>query len=256
MVAFTEYAGDTRVRREAEALADRGDDVLVICLKDRQKPYAKTLNGVKIWRVPIKDLDGGGRIQYVVRYCCFFVLATFMLAFSHLSRRYDTVQVHTMPDFMIFTAIVPKLLGAKIVLDVHDLVPELYMSKFGVNAGATQVRLLTLIERISVGFADKAIAVSEDHLDVLVEHGNPREKFAVLLNVPDQKIFAPRYVVKTGDGHIFRILYHGTVEKRYGLEVALRAIAVVRLTTANVEMRVVGGGEDVPRLNALRKILT
>jgi len=90
----------------------------------------------------------------------------------HLKNSYDIVQVHTMPDFLVFTTIVPKLLGAKIILDIHDLMPELYMAKFGGDYRNWIVRMIMWIERRSVAFADRTIAVHEPHLDILVKHGN------------------------------------------------------------------------------------
>ena len=43
------------------------------------------------------------------------------------------IHVHSVPDFLVFAALVPKLLGARIILDIHDILPEFYASKFGAS---------------------------------------------------------------------------------------------------------------------------
>src|SRR6185503_13005792 len=180
-----------------------------ICL---QEPAEETdiLAGVRLFGFSGK-YRGRKRIRHIMAYLRFFFFAFLKVSMLHLKNSYDIVQVHTMPDFLVFTTIVPKLLGAKIILDIHDLMPELYMAKFGGDYRNWIVRTIMWIERRSVAFADKTIAVHEPHLDILEKHGNPRAKFSVLLNVPDHRIFVPRVSTPSRD---FQIVYHGTVPDR------------------------------------------
>src|SRR6185369_11328565 len=141
-------------------------------------------------------------------------------------KRYDIIHVHTMPDFLVFAALIPKLFGAKVILDVHDLMPELYICKFG-KADGLIVRFITWIEKRSIAFAHRAIAVSIPHRNALVEHGNPLEKFSVIMNVPDPRIFSEGCTSQREANGRFRLIYHGTVARRHGLEIALRAVALV-----------------------------
>ncbi len=46
MVADTLYENDARLRREAESLAERGDKVDFICLKEKGQKDVETINGV------------------------------------------------------------------------------------------------------------------------------------------------------------------------------------------------------------------
>jgi len=225
MVVFNEYSLDPRVRREAEALVERGDTVDCICL-DKNK--ARFLHGVRLFAISGK-YRGVKRIGHLVAYLRFFCFAFVRLSLLHLQRPYDIVQVHTGPDFLVFTTLTPKLLGAKIILDVHDLMPEMYMAKFGVDYRNWMVRFVTWIEKRSVGFANKTIAVHEPHLNILVKHGNPRDKFSVLLNVPDHRIFTRRLLANPKQKP-FQLLYHGGIPDNdtAGLEVTLRAVARVR----------------------------
>ena len=254
MVVFNEYSSDPRVRREAESLAERGDTVDCICLQD---PGDKTrrLRGVTLYAITGK-YRGLKRIGHLAAYFRFFCFAFLKITLLHLRRPYEIVQVHTMPDFLVFTTLVPKLLGAKIILDIHDLMPELYMAKFGGTYRDWMVRCIVWMEKRSVAFADRTIAVHEPHLNILVRHGNPREKFSVLLNVPDHRIFVRPALVPSKSAR-FRLVYHGTVpdRDRAGLALALRAIARVRSEIPGLEFRIIGDGNGMDRLRSLAEEL-
>jgi glycosyltransferase involved in cell wall biosynthesis len=250
MVAFTNYPIDQRVRREAEALVERGDEVDFICLGTPSLGDRRTLNGVVLHPVMDFDYRDGDRPRdYVRRYITFQLAALVRIFQLHLRRRYDVVHVNTMPDSLVFSALGAKLLGAKVVLDVHDLMPELYASKFGLAETHWMIRLLRAVERRSIAFADRAIAVHRPHLDALVEHGNPAEKFTILLNVPDPALFRPRAAPPTPPP--FVLMYHGTVGSRHGLDVAIRAVALARDAVPDLELRIVGDGEHFEQIRAL-----
>ena len=249
MIAYTHYSRDPRVRREAEALAGRGDTVDFICEREPDKPKRQTCNGVNLHAISVGRYQGGSTLTYIYRYACFFAKSFFLVSYLFFKNRYDVVQVHTMPDFLVFAALVPKVFGAKVVLDVHDLMPELYICKFKVRPEHPNIRLITWVERMSIAFAHRAIAVHEPHLKALLSHGNPAAKFEILLNVPDPAIFQTR---KTGRAdERFRLVYHGTIAPRHGLEVALRAVHAVKARIPQLELLIIGAGEDLERLKKL-----
>ncbi|HUV67648.1 MAG TPA: glycosyltransferase family 4 protein [Sedimentisphaerales bacterium] len=248
MVAYTHYPTDSRVRREAEALVDRGDSVDVICLGKNNDERVRVLNGVRLIQLSVVRYRGSSAIMYLVNYFLFFTSASISLTHLHLKNRYQIIQVHTMPDFMVFVAMIPKLLGAHVILDVHDLMPELYQSKFGLDETHWLIRLITWMERCSIGFADKAIAVHTPHLDTLICHGNPAGKFIILLNLPDPKIFANRSRVNCRNDSGFKLIYHGMVAERHGLKVAVWAVSRVRRDIQGLEFKIVGEGDGIPGL--------
>jgi glycosyltransferase involved in cell wall biosynthesis len=156
---------------------------------------------------------------------------------------------------MVFVAIVPKLLGTKVILDVHDLMPEMYQSKFGLHKEQWLIRFITWIERLSIGFADRAIAVHKPHLNALISHGNPVEKFIVLLNLPDPKIFANQAQAYSRNNSCFNLIYHGTVADRYGLQIALLALSSLKNEITGLKLLIVGQGDGLDSLKALAKEL-
>lgn len=250
MIAYTDYAADARVRRAAEALVQRGDEVRVICpltslIEARAETSAVILHPTRA----VAYAAASNPFSYVRRYLTFLIVAAVHALRLHLKHRFDVVHVHTMPDFLIFSALGPKLLGAKLILDVHDLTPELYASKFGLSESHWIIRVLKTVERASVRLADAAIAVHQPHLDALISHGNPSDKFTIVMNVPDPAIFRHR------NGHAppddFTLIYHGTVGARHGLDVAVRAVALARRQVPDVKLRIIGDGDDFARVNAL-----
>lgn len=247
MVAYTGYR-DTRIRKEARALVERGDVVDFICMGGEKNQVPEFDDGIRIIKLTCRRYKGSSTIMYLMSYMHFFFVSLFNLGRLHLEDSYQIIQVHTMPDFMVFVSIIPKLMGAKVILDVHDLMPELYQSKFGYTENHLLIRFITWIERLSIGFADRAIAVSKPHLDVLLQHGNPAEKFSILLNVPDARYFFPASEKKLENTPGLELVYHGTIAMRYGLDTAIMAVAALRGTLHGLKLTIIGNGEDIKRL--------
>jgi len=251
MIAYTHYATDSRVRREAEALASRGDLVDVVSLRKPREETIRKLVGVRVLQIWPGRYRGSSSVMYLASYAGFFVIASICTAVLHLRHRYQIVQVHTMPDFIVFAAVIPKILGAKIVLDVHDLMPELYQSKFGLDERHWLIRLIRWSERQSVRFAHKAIAVNETHLQTLIGHGTPGDKFTIVLNLPDPGLFSGSDTARNGGHRGFRVMYHGTIAARHGLAVAMHAVAVVSREIKDLTFQIVGEGDAIPELTEL-----
>jgi glycosyltransferase involved in cell wall biosynthesis len=250
MVAYTIYPADTRIRREAEALVQRGDEVEIVCPDAPSLKGRRALAGVTIHPVSSFDYSRDARpLAYLKRYLSFLVASSAKLLRLHLRRRYDVIHVHTMPDFLVFSALGPKLLGAKVVLDVHDLMPELYASKFSLAETHSIIRVIRAVERLSIRVANRAIAVHHPHLEALIAHGSPRDKFTILMNLPDPALFVP--LPRASSSSKFTILYHGMVGSRHGLDVAVSAIARAQRQADNIELRIIGDGDYFPTVRKL-----
>lgn len=251
-IAFTYYDSDPRVRRMAEALAERGDDVTALVLKNPQTPRRRIVGGVDVHGIPIPRYRGSSNLAYAAQYVAFFAAAASVVSVLHGRRPFDVVHVNNMPDFMVFSASLAKGLGAKLILDLHDPMPELYASKFSRGEQHPAVRLVTAMERASVSFADRAITVNEVMRDTFVAHGNPKDAFTIVQNVADTRHFPVGAALDAGqhDGGT-RLIYHGTMAPRLGLDVALQAVRQVADAGVDVSLTMIGDGDDVPRLRRL-----
>lgn len=242
IIAYTDYTYDARVRRHAEALALRGDRVDVIAL-DTTK--CGSCNGVNVLAIEIARYRGSSRTRYLSTYASFFAQASLIGLRRSLSNRYDIVVVCTMPDAAVISAIPLKLLGSKVVLDIHDTMPELYLDKFGGRGGAFGARLLMAQERISALLADRVIAVHDPHRARLMRSGIPENKISVILNSPDNKAFSPISPPPTDNGVEFPIVCHGLISRRLGLDVAIEAMSLIRDRVPAARLTVIGDGESL-----------
>jgi len=249
MVVLAYYPwAETRVQREAEALVAQGYQVDVICLQGPRDVPQELGRGVQVYRVPLRLEKGGLRRQFL-NYLQFFVLAAVQLTRLHWRQPYRVVQVHNLPDFMVFCALIPKWFGARVILDLHDLMPEFYASRFGQSSSWLR-RLVGWQESWSCKFADHVITVSEHWRQALIRRGVPAAKCSVVMNVADESIFhsvdgaRPRSSERAG----FRLIYHGTIVYRYGLDLAIQAIDQVRHEIPDIHLTIVGGGDHVSTL--------
>ncbi len=239
------YPWDERVKREAQALVDAGHSVDVICLKQHADESAReVVDGVRVFRLPLRRRYRTGRFAYLWEYGGSFAGSMAYVTSLHLRRRYDVVQVHTLPDVLVFAAGLCKLAGARIVIDIHDLMPELYRSKYGLSEESRAVRFLRSMERSATRFADLVITASEAFADRLVASGLPAEKVEVILNTADPRVFpAPDETGLPGVKERFTVFWHGSMVKRYGLDLAIRGVAVARESVPGISFRIFGEGE-------------
>ena len=249
MVAYTNYLTDARPRREAETLARRGDQVDFIALKEENRPATELVEGVRLFRVRQRRYRGGSGASYMLSYLRFLLAATTKLTRLYRKERYDVIYVHTMPDLLVLTGLIPKLFGARIVLNLHDMMPELYMSKFGIPEKHPLIRFLAWQEQLSIRLADRAIAVHDPHRDVLIRRGAPRSKITVLPNVPDSRIFRKQGAAAQAASP-FRIVYHGTIARRLGLDLAVSAFAKVAGQCPQAQLEIFGDGDAASDLKA------
>ncbi len=244
MVAYTQYLTDARPRRAAETCAARGDEVEFIGLREGSRPATEEVNNVRLLRLRQARFRGSSSLKYIYSYIRFFLAATVAVVRRFKRRQYDVVYVHTMPDWMVFVGIVPKLLGAKIVLDMHDMMPELYMSKFGVSGSHWLIRLIKLQERLSFKFADRVICVHAPHREVLIRRGLNAEKLRTVLNVPDPSVFGNGAAGTPPSGPTsLRLVYHGTIAKRLGLDIAVEAFRRVASKYPEAQFDIFGDGD-------------
>jgi glycosyltransferase involved in cell wall biosynthesis len=244
MLAFSYYPVDPRPRRTAEALADEGMNVDVICLMDDGERKRETLHGVDVLRLPLKRRRGG-MAGYVGQYGAFIAMAFGVLAARSLTRRYDVVYVHNMPDVLVLSALVPKLLGAKVILDLHDPMPELMMSIFGLSPHSLPVKMLERLEKWSMRLADLVLTVNVACKRLFVGRSCGADKIQVVMNAPDHRIFgfrAPQSepAARPEESRPFVIMYHGSLVERNGLQLAVDALARLRQSVPAAELRIYG----------------
>ena len=252
MVVHAYYPlAETRVQREAEALVAAGWDVDVLCLRKPGEPAVDHHRGVTIHRLPV-SLHKASPPRQLANWAHFGVRAGRHLARLHRRRPYATVQVHNLPDALVFSALGPRRDGVPVILDLHDLMPEFAAGRFGPDRRLVH-RLVRWQERRACAFADHVITVSDHWRDDLVARGVPASRCSVVMNLADDRLFRPRPGTPDRPGP--HLLYHGTVTHRYGLDLAVRAVARLADELPDLHLTILGRGDAVPELQALREEL-
>jgi glycosyltransferase involved in cell wall biosynthesis len=254
MIAYTEYAGDARVRRESETLAANGFHVRCLSLRGQGEPRA-VLNGVEVQQLPVRKYRGKSTLAYIGSYLHFLLVASFTSLRLLVRRELDVVHVHNLPDFLVLAGLVPRLAGVKVVLDVHDSLPETFATKFSDTSRLWS--LFVLEERLSALLAHKVICVNHPQRDTLVARGISPSKTFISMNIPDPKLFAPPSAndrfLKASEN--LNLVYHGTMAKRLGIDLVIRASAELQRRVPHPRLHLWGHGDDLAEFRRLARDL-
>ena len=248
MIAYTTFIHDGRVKRHAEALAARGDSVDVIALRSGHEGRQ---NGVNVIGIAIDRYRGASRASYLKSYLRFFTKAARLGYQMGRVKPYDVVITCTLPDTAVFSALPARWLGSRVILDVHDTMPELYQDKFGGRRGALGARLLMLLERLCAGFADRVFAVHQPHRLRLQKAGIPERKITVVMNSPQPRIFNSASARSHGSDGNCVLVCHGTITRRLGIDTAIKAVSLLIDRIPGVQLRVIGGGDYLEQARTL-----
>jgi glycosyltransferase involved in cell wall biosynthesis len=232
MLTHSFYKTDARVTRYAEALVARGDHVDVLALSSSSDhPPVENVRGVNLVRLQRREgKKEKSRLGFLLPVLRFLISGSFWIARNHSKRPYDLLHIHNIPDFLVFAAWFPKRRGAKVILDIHDIVPEFYASKFNRPASSWGIKMLKLAERLSARVADHVIIANDLWLEKYAARTGKNGDCSVFINNVDTDIFGARPRTRTDSKTI--ILFPGGLQWHQGLDIAIRALAKV-LSTLN-----------------------
>lgn len=252
MVGYTFYSSDPRVRRHVSNLAGDGYEIDVITLREAGKTETGLEGRVSHYHAGFRDYAKQGKLDYAAGYLAFTAACSRILMRNNLAGgRYSLVHVNNMPNFLLVSALPLKALGVPVLLDVHDTMPEIFQEKFGVGPSHRFIRLLLAEERVCMRLADFVITTEHTKRDRLAENGLSTEKSDVVLNLPDPAIFPCPDIEKLtpkSRSETFRLVYHGTLARRLGVDVAIRAVGILKDRIPEIRFDVIGDGEQRPEL--------
>jgi glycosyltransferase involved in cell wall biosynthesis len=240
MLAYSFYEADARIKQYATALVERGDSVDVIALRQAGQPRCSVLNGVNVFRIQTRKINERGPLSYLVRIMRFLLFSAAFIARRQFSEKYQLIHVHSVPDFLVFAAIVPKLLGIPVILDIHDVLPEFYASKFRVARGSFLFRCLVLVERVSIAFADHAIVANHLWCERVARRCGMPQKCSPIRNYPARGLFNPK--IRARANGKFVITYPGSLNWHQGVDVAITAFAKIKEQMPDAEFHIYGEG--------------
>jgi glycosyltransferase involved in cell wall biosynthesis len=255
MVSYSFYKTDNRVNRYSEALAERGDIVDVLGLKRHShQPDVERVGNVNVYNIQGRfdknEKTKGGYLLPILR---FWLTASMQLVRKHFLHRYDVIHVHNIPDFLAFAAWLPKLRGTKIILDIHDMVPEFYASKFRLRPDSFGVHVLKKVERASAWFANHVIISNHLWYETFVARSVSKKKCSVFINRVNQKVFFKRNGIHKNEKPV--IMFPGGLQWHQGLDIAIQAMPMVVEKISGAEFHIYGDGNMKGELLALAQKL-
>lgn len=252
MIVQSYYDGDARVRRKAEALVAAGYEVDVIALmrSDTSEPVYQ-LAGVNIYTIPLKK-KRGSLARYIFEYAFFLIMAAIKVSLLMVKKKYKVIEVNNMPDFLVFSALFCKLLGAKIILDMHDIMPEIFMFRYGLKNNHFVIRFLKFQEFMSMKFADHVLMVNDPICEVLKARGAEENKITIVMNSADDAVFRETsFDASKKINKKYVMLFHGTMGSHYGLDLAIKAFGMIHNQMENAEFLIIGRGPERPALEEM-----
>ena len=227
MIAQASYPGDPRIRRQAEALDKAGFEVDVLCRPSGSQKKVEKFGKVTAYRLvnaPRQD----SIVKWIYYSSLFFVMAFIKIQFLYVKRKYNVIQIHNMPDHLIFSAIVQKIFKVPLVIDIHDLTVEMFQEKWQGKKRPIIIGLAKFLEKISLTISNKVITVTTTCKERLVSRGISPDKITLILNTPNEDVFEfdKNRIFITIEKDL-RLVYYGTVAKRFGIHVAVQAMPAI-----------------------------
>ncbi|MER7763652.1 glycosyltransferase family 4 protein [Streptomyces sp. NPDC097619] len=247
---------DRRVWQECTTLRDAGWEVHVICPRGEKRDTEAEveIDGVRIHRYPLRAATGGPS-GFAQEY------GTALWHTFRLAARVgpvDVVHACNPPDLLFLPALWLKLRGARFVFDQHDLVPELYLSRFG-RGEDLLYRAVRGLEWVTYRTADVVLSTNESYRDVALRRGRrkPSQVF-VVRSAPDTGRFRPvppEPELKRGKPYL--LCYLGVMGPQDGVDYALRALAKLRDEQGRDDWQAVfvGGGDTFDAMVELSRQL-
>ncbi len=241
MIAYSEFSRDARIRREAEALKEIGYNVDFFVLQEDNLTGIET--NVTLIPIRLKQYRGNSNIKYIISYLNFFFQSFFKLLWLYPRKKYRLIYTHNMPDFIVLIGLIPKLFGCKLIHDIHDLMPDIYRTKFKGRLSTIIYYLLLFQEQISCFLVNKIITVHEPLKKILVqEHKIESKKIEIVRNIADDKLFSPINQLEANIKE-FRILHHGTISERFGLDYIVKELSRAIQKYPNIKLEIYGKGD-------------
>ena len=247
---------DRRVWNISRTLAGAGWEVVIVCAQgeDRDSAPYELLEGIEIHRYPLRP--AGSTVGYAREYIQALWRIRRLVRRLARSRHFDVVHACNPPDILLLAARSLRRRGARFVFDHHDLVPELYRSRFG-RGEDLGYRATLAAERLTYRMADVSLATNGSYARVAIERGgmDPEDVF-VVRNGPDLTRFRPVEpdpAWRRGREHL--IAYLGIMGPQDGVDHALRALAFLRCRRDDWHAVFIGDGDALPAMRALAQEL-
>lgn len=252
MVVQNYFPEDPRVRKYVDTLLQNKCQVDIISLKRADLKFKDNYKGATIYRIGLPKYRGS-TFRYLLEYFIFFLLASFLLNILFIKKEYAIIHVHNMPDFLVFSTIYPKILGARVILDMHEITPEFFQYKFGASHNSLSIRICRFIEYLSLSYANYVITVTNRIKEIFIKR-NKIKNIDVIMNT-ENYIPNIKTSISNSTSEYFEMIYHGTITDLYSLDLPIKALSLIKEPGIKLRFNIFGDGLSRANLEELTKTL-
>jgi glycosyltransferase involved in cell wall biosynthesis len=222
---FEEFPADPRVRRYVNALNEVGINTIIICFKSAGEKLFDMHGNNRVYRIPVSK-HRQSFLLTAIEYMLFTHFASLLLLYIGIKYRPKVIHTHTLPDFLIFAGLINKIFGTKLILDLHELFPEVYMARRPEKAKSFYVKILKMQERLSVRLANLVITIHEPAKQIFINRNKGLEnKIHIIMNGVDPDEIKSTTREPTDK---FILIYNGTIVKLWNLQLVVRSLAILK----------------------------
>jgi len=238
------YPEDTRVRNEAESLLAAGHRVTVIAPRGSGQASREHVRGVDVRRYRT-IWAGRSPWSYALEYGIAHV-QLIARALLELSRGAGTLHLNGPPDTLALAGFAARLLGRRVVYDMHDSGPELFAAKFGSSSG---VRAMRVAQRAAIACADQVLVTNETQRALVLARGRASASdVTIVRNGPRIGEFPSPPPARSGELNSPRLVYVGTLDVQDGVLELPEILSAPALGAAR--LTIVGEGAARAELHA------
>lgn len=258
VIVYEAYARDSRVRRHCRALVEAGHRVEVLSVAAQQSVAAAADDGVTYTPLGVGKYRGTSRLAYIAAYLAFTANALAVVTRRVAARQVSLVYVNNPPDVLVFAAIPARMRRIPVVMDVHDLMSELYPAKFGRRPGLMS-GIVGVVEKAAFRFADGLVTVHDIYRDRIAAMAGGDRPVVGVWNVPDADGWAEigdaRAAEPVAERDVLRLGHHGTIVERFGVTTAIDAVAILRRRGTPATLTILGDGDFAPQVERRIQVL-
>ncbi len=255
MIMYYDWYSDGRGKTIRDIYTRLGYDIRVFCSREHGYEKQRVEGNVQVWNGNAKYM-GDDLGVYLISHLLFMLRAGFWLLRQCIVHRPSIIHIHNMPDYLIILSLIGWLFGIRSIWDVRDISPAVWFTKknpSSLTPGGRMFDALRMVQRLAAKLSNGIICADKNQRKFLIKNGADPESVKVVMNLPLEDAF--RWIGPSVEGKTFRMIYHGTIAHRLGIDLVIRAIKRLPEEYADVLYDIIGDGDDKERIYQLIKEL-
>lgn len=263
----SDYPWDIRVEKVCNTLRDNGAEIHLVCRNTRGSPSYERYNGLHLHRV--YAWPAPKKLSKMLSFPAFFSpFWLYKIWDTARKQRCNMIVVRDLP-MAPAAVVVGRLLGLPVIFDMAECYPEMLRCNWqfgGVTLKNFFVRnpnVAAAIEKWVTRRVDAIFVMIEESRARLLRMGVRDDKVVIVSNTPVLERFPSHDAIRLNDVPIspastrneLNLVYIGLLNAPRGVDVVLRAVAILRQRGIDVNVELAGTGNYQDYLHSLARAL-